>query len=267
MGRGYPPEVHAFIRENVKGRTVEELANMTNAAFGTSFTPSSMQAYKKNHKLKSDLPPGYRPIRHSKTFPQNVADYIRDNYKGVGPTEMAARLNEMFGTSYNVSQINRYYQRHQYKSGLTGHFEKGCIPANKGRKGYYAPGAEKGFFKKGNTPHNKLPVGTIKQKTDGYLWKKIGEGGRDWRQLHILLWEEANGPIPDKHLIVFRDGNPLNCVLENMMMVSTAENGIMNRYGLRSSNPELTETGLLVAKVKIAASEKERRTHGYSENR
>ena len=58
MSQRYPKEVHDFIRNNVAGRTAQELADMTNAAFGTNFTASTMKGYKANHKLRSGTPCG-----------------------------------------------------------------------------------------------------------------------------------------------------------------------------------------------------------------
>jgi hypothetical protein len=222
-----------------------------------------MKSYKQNHKLKSGTPVGLPKGHPSKQFPAPVADFIRSNYLDVGPTEMTSKVNQAFDTAYTTKQIAAYYKNHQLNSGLTGRFEKGHMPPNKGKKGYCAPGAEKGHFKKGHTPHNKTPIGTVLTKADGYLWKKIGEGSRDWRQLHILLWEEAHGPVPDGHMIIFKDHNRENCSLENLALVSKSENGVMNRCGLRFENPEHTETGILIAKIKIAANKrKKENNHG-----
>lgn len=262
MSRKYPPEVHQFIVENVVGTPTAKLAAMTNAAFGTAFTAASMSSYKKNYGLRSGLPPSYPGMRRSRVFPPEVAAYIAANYRGVGPTEMAARLNDLFGTDYTQKQLDSYYNRHHLDSGLTGRFEKGHVSCNKGVKGLYYPGSEKGYFKKGSTPHNKMPIGTVITKSDGFLWKKTGEGARDWKQLHLILWEEANGPVPDGYLVTFKDSNKQNCVLENMMLITRGENAVMNRSGLRFRTPEHTETGLLIAKVKIAAAKKKRRQHG-----
>lgn len=267
MSRSYPPEVHAFIREHVAGRSCEELVNMTNAAFGTSFTKKSMSSYKKNHHLKSGMPTSYPGMRESKVFPREIAEYIISNHKGIGPTEMSHLVNDTFGTQYTVKQLDSYYNNHKLNSGLTGHFEKGQVSPNKGKKGIYIPGSEKGYFKKGNTPFNKQPVGTVVTKHGGYLWKKIGEGCREWKQLHLIIWEEAHGLVPKGHVVIFKDGNRQNCTLENLMMITRGEAAVMNHNGLRFSTPEHTETGLLIAKVKIAAKSKGRGKHGDSENR
>lgn len=103
--RPYPPEVRAFIRENVTGRSTAELAALTNERFGTGFTKSSMKAYKCSHKLRSGLPRGTPKGTPTKTFPAEVRAYIAANHRGVGPTEMTRRLNETFGTAYGARFI------------------------------------------------------------------------------------------------------------------------------------------------------------------
>lgn len=259
----YPQEVHDFIRDNVKGRTAQELADMTNTAFGTDFTAASMKSYKNSHKLKSGTPCGLPKGRATELYPAEVAAYIREHYKGTGYADMAAQLKVVFGREYTTAQIMCYYKNHKLNSGLTGHFEKDHIPFNKGRKGYIAPGCEKGWFKKGSQPWDTAPLGTIVTKTDGYLWKKIddkpGVWLQNWKQLHLLVWEEAHGPVPEGHRVIFKDGNKQNCTLENLALVSLAENVVMNRYGLRFGCAEHTETGILIAKVKIAAGKRKNR--------
>lgn len=252
MSQRFAPEVHTFIRDNVVGHTAKELAAMTNERFGTDFTPLRMKNYKQNHKLKSGTPKGVAKGTPSQIFPQNIVDYIYQNHKGIGPKGMTQLLNEQFAADYTRSQVAAFYKNHRLDSGLTGRFEKGHEPVNKGMKGICYPGCEKGHFKRGHDPHNKTPIGTVRKKTDGYLWKKIGEGCREWKQLHIIIWEEAGRSIPESHHLIFKDGNKQNCTLENLMLVSRAENAIMNKCGLRFSTPEHTETGNIIAKIKIA---------------
>lgn len=256
MSQRFPPEVHAFIREHVAGRTAAELAALTNAALGTSLTPANIRAYKKNHHLQSGVRGGIVKGAPTDLYPAHIAEFIRPHLKGTGPKQMAQLLNDTFGTAYTHNQMKSYYQNHRLDSGVTGHFPKGHIPPNKGRKGYCPPGAEKTWFREGHTPHNKVPIGTVLVKTDGYLWQKVGEGCRDWRQLSHILWEQANGPIPEGSRLIYKDGNRLNCTLENLALVTLAENGYMNKKGLRFSTPEHTETGILIAKIKIAAGKR-----------
>lgn len=262
----YPKEVHDFIRDNVAGRTAQELADVTNVAFGTDFTAASMKSYKNNHKLKSGTLRGIPKGRPTKLYPTEVIAYIREHYQGTGHAAMAEQLKEVFGRVYTAGQIKAYYARNKLDSGLTGHFEKDHIPFNKGVKGYIAPGCEKGWFKKGGQPWDTVPVGTVVVKTDGYLWKKIddkpGVWLQNWKQLHLLIWEEAHGPVPEGHRVIFKDGDRQNCTLENLALVTLAENAVLNRCSLRFGCAEHTETGILIAKVKIAAGRHKNRRNG-----
>lgn len=263
MSRRYPKEVHDFIRENVEGRTAAELAMMVNEAYGTDFTQASMKSYKANHHLKSGTHGRIPKDTPTSLFPAPVAGFIRQHHQGVGNEDLTAMVNQEFGAAYTVAQIRAYRKNHKLPSGVDCRFQKGYVPANKGKKGVWAPGCEKGWFKKGHAPHNTVPVGTILTKADGYLWKKIDDkpGGwlQNWRQLHLLTWEEHHGPIPESCRIIFKDGDRMNCAIENLAMVTLAENAVLTHCNLRFDDPEFTETGILIAKVKIAADKRRKK--------
>lgn len=172
MGKynAYPKEVEEFIRKNAPGKRRKEIAEITNAAFGTKFTESSVSAYMKNHNIQSGMPRHALPgDRESKVYSPEVVEYISQNYLGCGPKEMTDRLNKMFGTKYSYSQMKGYYARNRLNSGITGYFEKGHISHNKGKKGLYFKGSEKSWFQKGHVPSDWQPVGTVKKRSDGYL--------------------------------------------------------------------------------------------------
>ena len=124
-------------------------------------------------------------------------------------------------------------------------YTKGHVPANKGvrRPGYAAGRMRDTQFKKGQQPHNTVPVGTILVDHDGYVRIKIrerraGERGwhpRVWPPVHRLTWELRTGKrVPKGKLVVFKDGDRFNCVFENLELISRAEharrNVMWNRY-------------------------------------
>lgn len=268
MARRYPPEVKDFIAANVSGRTTKELVELVNARFNLDFTEGSMKSYKANNGLKSGTPCGLPKGHSSSVFPRPVLDYIYVNYQGCGNKEMAERLNAEFGTSYTTKQLNGFYKNHKLNSGLTGWFEIGHTPANKGEKGWCASGSEKTQFRKGSVPANKTPVGTVRLRSDGYLYEKYGEGCHDWKPKHQLVWERARGPVPKGHVITFRDCDKTNCNISNLTLITMAESLELTRSGLRSQNPNLTDTGILISRVKSAAhklSKCKRRAKKYEE--
>lgn len=256
MARRYPQEVHDFIRGNVAGRTTAELVEIVNARFGLDFTTSSMHAYKINHRLRSGTPCGKPRGAPSKVFPQPVVDYIRANYTGVGRKQMTERLNAEFGTSYTERQIGAFYKNHKLNSGLTGRFEKGHVPANKGKKGVCAPGIEKTQFKKGNLPGNTKPIGYERVSRDGYVEVKVKmrpsrtDCNDNFVFKHRLIWERTHGPIPPGCVVIFKDGNKRNFDPDNLALVTMAERLEMTRRGLFSTDADLTEAGIAVARVR-----------------
>lgn len=183
-------------------------------------------------------------------YSKEIKDFIEHNYKGCGPSSMAQLINKTFGTDYTKSQIRSYYGNHKLNSGITGRFEKGHIPANKGLKGYCHPACKKTQFKKGHTPVCHRPIGSERiDSKDGYILVKVAEPNK-WELKHRIVWEENNGPIPEGYIIIFKDGNKTNVNIDNLALVSRAEHLELTRSKLRSSNPALTETGISIAKIR-----------------
>lgn len=188
-------------------------------------------------------------------FPDEVRQYIEANYKGVGPTEMSKRIWNEFSFYMSPSQTKTYYKNHRLNSGLSGRFEKGRTPENKGKKGIHHQGSEKGWFKRGHEPHNKKPVGA--EKFDGEYWfVKIADPNK-WKAKHILVWEEAHKQNLLKGTsVIFLDGNRENFEISNLRAVERKTMAVLNRWGLRANNKELTEVGISIAKLKSAISKR-----------
>ena len=211
---------------------------------------SAVKSYMNNHKIRNGMPRGMQAGAATKLYPKEVRQYISDHYSGTGPKAMTDKLNERFGTSYTVSQIKAYYHNYHINSGLTGHFEKGCVPVNKGRKGMRVhPNSAATQFRKGNVPVNTYHIGTLIERQDGYLYRKTGPGRFDWRQEHILVWEAVNGPLPEGCMLTFLDGNRKNISLDNLRVIDKKTNLELNRKRLRSSDPELNDTAITLAEL------------------
>lgn len=122
-------------------------------------------------------------------------------------------------------KCGRLYTGH--KRSKDSQFKAGQKPWNKGLKGICFEGSEKGWFKKGSIPPNTKPEGdgaiTIR-KNKGFAYKYIRIALGKWRQLHTHTWEQANGHIPEGHIVVFKDGDTMNCAIENLEMISHDEN-------------------------------------------
>ena len=261
MGRRskYSKEVRAFIAENVAGMPTRDLVELVNDEFNTDFTESKMKSYKTNHKLKSGIGQGIPAGLPTKLYPDEVRKFIQVNYVGTGHQAMADLLNQAFGTSYTKDQMKAYYARFKLDSGLKGYFQKGHVPFNKGMKGLQQ-GGEETQFKPGHKPVNWVPVGSERINADGYVDVKIQDGKlqKNWKPKHIIIWEKANGPVPDGHVLIFADGDRLNVTLDNLILVSRRELAVMNRRGLISQDSALTKTGVLVADVLLRIGERKK---------
>lgn len=189
---------------------------------------------------------------------------IRNNYMK-SSQELSDMFNLKFGTNITRDNIKNFRNNNHLNSGLTGRFEKGNIPFNKGTKGLMK--ANKTSFKKGNKSWNCDPIGIEKWKkshnkydNEGYIYVKVQDGHKqhNWKQKHRLLWEEKYGPIPKGYKVIFKDGNRHNITLENLALVSNSQMLILNRNNLLFEEKELTDVGINIAKVIDKINEKSR---------
>lgn len=258
----YPAEIRDFLAQNVDGRSTADLVRITNEKFGTSYGPSQIRSHKKNHKLKSGTCCGIPKGTPTNKYPAEVRDFIRANYVGVGHQGMADLLNAQFGTNYTKGQMKAVYARLKLNSGRTGRFPKGHKPDNCAKKGDHLSRATE--FGKGHVPHNHRPIGSEVIRTAardtaiGYLYVKVADPNV-WKLKHHLIWEAEHGPIPKGTKIIFADRNPLNLAIENLIAVSGSELVRMNQNGLFFQDPEATQIGVTIAKIKAKSGELIRR--------
>ena len=140
-------------------------------------------------------------------------------------------------------------------------FEKGHNPWNKGTKGLCL-GGEKTWFMKGQQAFNKKPLGAERLTKDGYLQRKMTETGyppHDWVEVHRLLWEEHHGPIPEGHVIIFKDGNKKNICIENLEMLTLAEN--VKRNSIHRYPPQVKTAIRALGKFKQRIKKHEQQNH------
>ena len=131
-------------------------------------------------------------------------------------------------------------------------FKPGHTPHNKGKQ-ISAEIYEKvapTMFKRGNKPHNTKPNGTINVRADtqGRLYQYIKIKDCQWELLQRHVWTQANGEIPPGSVVIFLDGNYLNCELNNLQVISRREN--MARNTIQRYPAELQEVMKLTCKLK-----------------
>lgn len=124
----------------------------------------------------------------------------------------------------------------QYPEAIAHRIQPGHTPPNKGKKmspELYAKCAPT-MFKKGQICKNHREVGSERVNVDGYVEIKVAEPNK-WKLKHRVIWEQTNGAIPKGSNIQFKDGNPQNVSIDNLYIITRAEqlrtkNSLMARY-------------------------------------
>lgn len=270
----YPDEIAVYIQEHAHEGSIRDITERTNDRFGTSFTYSAMKAYFSNHKLHAAPRKGRERPEQRITTPE-IDEFILQHYKGTGHAAMAALVNEHFGSSYTTEQMKAYYARNKLNSGLTGRFEKGKAPPNKGKTWdeFMSPEAQaasrRTTFKPGHLPHNGgTPVGTVRLRHQHknrpgshpyyYYWQKVAEPNV-WRMKHVIEWEEHNGPVPEGCMVTFANGDTLDWRISNLILETRAQHAVKNRHHIHGYDQESAQAANQIADVKMAVSKAKKR--------
>lgn len=171
---------------------------------------------------------GLKAFRRVYQWTDENKQFVRDHYRDMTSREIAAKLGCTIAVVKNFRWNNGLLldAETQKQQRQKTQFPKGLIPWNKGLKVFAHPNSSQ--FSKGHTPANTVSEGTVtirNNKGQRYLWIKTADG---WMMLNRFLWEQANGPIPKGMLIAFIDGDAMNCVLENLKLISMGDNARRN---------------------------------------
>lgn len=179
-------------------------------------------------------------------------EILRANITYMTYKDQQAFIREHFGVEVTLKQCKTIRTNHHMFSKITGQYQPGNIPPNKGKhpwKNGCPEGMRRTQFKKGHPPHNAKPVGyeRLDRKT-GYILIKV-PGKRKMVLKHRWMWEQANGPIPKGYILVFLNGDKTDCRLENLKMIPRRLNAIRNMYHLASTDKNLSEAGIHIAEL------------------
>lgn len=176
-------------------------------------------------------------------FTQQEIDILRRYYPKAG-THGVLKMYAIKGLPLRTPfAIKSAAQRYGVKTETGGRFQKGQMPANKGKQMQpeVKEKVKKTWFKPGNICINTLPVGTKVKGTDGY-WKIKVAMPNKWQLHHRYIWQQHNGSIPPTHVIIFKDGNADNIVIENLLCIHRAQLAVKNsKAGLPKKSKSLKE--------------------------
>jgi len=196
-------------------------------------------------------------------YSKKELDFLTKN-QTLSRIELTKLFNTKFKRNLSKDNIKGKCTRMGLKTGRTGFFKKGSIPFNKGKKFDAGGRSHLTRFIKGNKPHNKKFEGHEMVNKEGYTLISIKEKNphtgyeRRYVLKHRYLWKQANGEIPEKHIITFKDGDKLNLKLSNLECIPMVENMFRNQMQYKELPNEVKETANLVAKLKSSIVTKAR---------
>ena len=229
----YTPEIIRFMGQSLNKTSSDfELAELVNEKFGTSFTTEQIKGARRCHGLPR------REKKNAKWTPE-ITRFIKENVQTAASIKgMVAMVNAHFGTRFTFGQINGVMWRIGLKTG-----KKICI---------------------------SRPIYSERVNNKGHIQVKVsmtGPKSKRWKGKHDLVWEAANGPVPEGCIIIFADRNNRNFDLHNLLCVSKRELFYMSRYGLLTGNAESTRICHALAKHRLALIDAVGRLTGDTGNR
>jgi hypothetical protein len=130
---------------------------------------------------------------------------------------------------------------------LKSNFKKGHVPWCKGKKMSPEHIAKlTGVFKKGQQPHNTLPIGSIRNINN---YNEIKYANHKWMALARYNWEQVHGPVPGDMCVFKLDQERYNDDISNLCLVSRKDLAMLNRNHAKLT-PELKEVQILINQIK-----------------
>ena len=114
-------------------------------------------------------------------------------------------------------------------------------------------------IKLGYKKTKELPVGTIRvskrgRREDKSIRLEIKLPDHTWKPYHIYVWEQTHEKLKENERIIFLDGNPLNCDINNLFCATLEERMTYigkRYYKYKELGAEGKKTALMLAKLEV----------------
>ena len=237
----YTEEEIKFLKDNYLDYSYKDLTKFYNEKFNHNKQEKTIRIYlnKYLHLRKKE-----------QDYTKEQIEWIRSYFLNHSQTETKLAFNKKFNQNRSVHAIN-HVVKGIYK---THHFTKeqeDFIVNEAAKKNATWKNVTKNFNTRFNTnllPHSIKAKGAILGVHTGYNkgFRKsykynIGEecldcatrgkdaaikvkvSKTDWKLKHVLIYEQAYGPLPAGYRVIFLDGNKRNFALDNLAAVSPSE--------------------------------------------
>ena len=202
------------------------LAEAHNVKFGTNIGATAIGGHVK-HTLGID-----KQRLSGEFLTDEQKAFIEEYYPHHSVKDTTKAFNEKFGTNKNKCTMLNYARRH----GLM--VDEEIVTQSK-REPHRIGGTSK---------IAEREIGSI--RFDGRYWLIKTENG--WKSCHRAIWEEHYGKVKNGNAVIYLDGDITNWSIDNLAEVPITYLGMLDRNGLRSKHPVLTEAGIMWCDLKVA---------------
>ena len=160
-------------------------------------------------------------------FSEEEKEFVKKYYPDHGPKQTTEMLNEIFNTNRKINSVT-----HLANSNL------GLKINEKLKQKMVASNVKKMI-----AAHTK-DIGAIRTtKKNDHIEYRIKTSSGQWKIAGSVIWEEAYGPIPKNHRIIYLNGDNSDFSLDNLYLASNklAYQVVSNKH-YQTKNPEITKS-------------------------
>lgn len=218
----YTTEQLNWLKENHKKYGFKELTKKFNEYFNENRTIAGIK-----HQVEDKK---YMGLKSEKLFTKEEEDFIKKYAPETSRKEFYEMFCNNFGNKRTFNSLNK-----KAKSLKAYRTKETISRLNK------------------NNQEDRFPIGYIK-KVGNCLYIKVKNdlvrerGIKNYMPYHYFVLEENGIKLKKNQCVKFKDNNPLNCKIENLLVISNSTFGYMSKKDLWNKG-EITETALLVGSL------------------
>lgn len=222
MGFQWTDEMIEFLKIKSEGKLLSDITDEINDQFNLNLSERQVETSKYRNGIKSYKKRGhYRLI-----FTDEIKRFIKNHHKGCSVDEMRELINDKFGKEFTSLQIRNHYNDY----GLVSNYDT--------------------RYKSGNRHVRWKPVGAERIDSRGRTYVKMSDTGKKWKLKSHVVYEKANGSIPDGLVLMYLDRDEKNWCLDNLLAVDKSTLGtVVSQDALLIDEPIFNLASVTLAKL------------------
>lgn len=234
MPAGYPVDWHdEWIEENLnRFSSYSTMAEEYNRVFGTDITPVAI----KNH---AKIVLGLSKVRQNyRQFTDEQREFLKENYSKYNNRELLRIFNEKFHETRTMRSIKSFGSAYGIKVDKN-------IRSTYRLKNLHGESSKRAIRETGAV---RIECGRPVMK----------DANGNWSSMAKVIWEKEHGPVPEGYIVTTLNNDPFDCRLENIVVLSNKCHGLLFNLDLRSTDPEITKTGIMLCELIEAVKNQEK---------